>query len=282
MTILSARQLNTQRDLVAQANLYTYSQEDLGNMVTRIFPSIQSGLRAFTNFFDVSGSKAGQSLSGSQHTFLRLMAEKSYGDILTIGMPVPQGLNAPYLTYIGVLEKAADFCCTDVPAMMTEYTAYLSALVSTHHAMLESTNLNVQYVQKEKERDDLTDQMAACLNGGTVSTRPIKEMVKRNKDWELVIARADALSMRLNKVDRSELNKKIKEATDLLELLGNRVGAGELAEVSPEVIMHLSEGAFQLGKNLEFFSVVYYRACVLNETIAADIKHLDDCFNKRD
>jgi hypothetical protein len=282
MTILAARQLNTQRDLVAQANLFTYSQEDLGSMVLKIFPSIQSGLKSFINFFDVSGSKAGQSLTGSQQTFLRDIAGKNYGDIYTIGIPVPAGLSVPYLDYISVLEEAADFACTDVPMMMNEYTTYLAGLISTQHAMLESHNLNVQYVKKERDREELTEQMAACLNGGTSATRPMKAVVKRNKDWEHVIARAEAVSMRLNKIDRNELNKKIKEATELLDLLGKRVMSGELSEVSPEVVMHLSDGAFQLGKNLEFFAVVYYRACVLSETIVADINYLGECFNNRD
>jgi hypothetical protein len=175
MTILAARQLNTQRDLVAQASLFTYSQEDLGNMVLKIFPSIQSGLRTFVNFFDVSSSKAGTSLTGSQQKFLRLIGERNYGDIYSITVPVPQGLNAPYLDYITLLEKAADFACVDVPAMLNEYTSYLAGLISTQHAMLESRNLNVQYVKKERDREELTEKMAALLNGGTVARRQAQQ-----------------------------------------------------------------------------------------------------------
>jgi hypothetical protein len=282
MSILKARQLNTQRELVAQSNIYTYSQEDLTGMMFKIFPSIQSGVRAFINFFDVTSQKPASSLSGLEQKFLNDVKGKAYGDIYTIGIPVPQGLNAPYLHYLDVLDKAVDFASQDVPEILNEYTTYLAGLVSTQHAMLESMNLNVKYVKQEKEREQVTELMAACLNGGTTATRPIKDLVKRNNDWEKVIARTDAISMRLNQIDRGVLNKKIKEAYDLLELLGKRVSSGEMAEVSPEVIMHLSEGAYQLGKNLEFFSVVYYRVSVLNATIVADIKHLDECFKKED
>lgn len=281
MTILSARQLGVQRDLVAQASIYTYSQEDLSGMMTKIFPSIKSGLKTFINFFDTTGPSAGTSLSGTQQTFLRDLHGRSYGDILTISMPVPMGLNAPYLAYLDVLDIAAEFACQEVPEILNEYTTYLAGLVSTRHAMLESMNLNVKYVKQEKAREQLTEQMAACLNGGTVANRPIKDMIKRNVDWEKVIARTDALSMQMNKIDRGVLNSKIKEAYELLELLNKRVIDAEMTEVTPEVVMHLSEGAYQLGKNLEFFSVVYYRASVLNATVAEDIRHLSDCFNNK-
>jgi hypothetical protein len=282
MTILSARQLGVQRDLVKQAGILTYSQEDLSGMMTKILPSIKVGLKALVNYFDTTTSTAGTSLTGAQHTFLRDLQGRSYGDILTISMPVPMGLNAPYLDYLDVLEKAANFTCQEVPEILGEYSTYLAGLVSTNHAMLESMNLNVKYVRQEKDRELYTDRMAAMLNGGVIATRPIKEMIKRNADWEKVISRTDALSMRLNQVDRTALNKKIKDAYDLLELLNKRVVGGEMNQVTPEVVMHLSEGAYQLGKNFEFFSVVYYRASVLNATIAEDIRHLSDCFKNKD
>lgn len=282
MSILSARQLRTQRDLVANSPILTYSQEDLGGLFQNIFPSIKAGLKTFVNFFDTSTSSAGKSLTGSQHDFLRELQGKRYGDILTITIPVPMGLQAPYLDYLSVLEATAEFVTQQVPEILNEYSTYVAGLVSTNHAMLESVNLNVRYVKQEKTREELTEQMAAMLNGGNISNRPMKEMVKRNTDWEKVIARADALSMQLNKIDRTALNQKVKDTYDLLDLLHKRVINGELDQVTPEVVMHLSEGAFQLGKNLEFFSVVYYRASVLNETIKTDIAHLVDCFNPVD
>lgn len=258
------------REFVAMEAHYA---ADLGSMLQKVFPTIQAGVHEFVNFFNTTESGV-QSLNQHQVTFLSALKGHSYGNLMSVSLAVPEGLAVSYVDYLDALAPAVDMAM-QIPALLTEYSSYVASLISTNSAMLESTSLELKYARDEQARQRLLDQIAACFKQGDMTALlPLSKVIRRSADWTEVVARADKLALILNNVDRNALNKQIQETTGLLDLLAKRVVSGEMKEASPEVLLHLSNGAYQIGKSLEFFSVVYYRVKVLNVVLTSNMQKL--------
>jgi hypothetical protein len=83
------------------------------------------------------------------------------------------------------------------------------------------------------------------------------------------------MSKEINKIERSHLNKKVDECVEMLDRISNRIHEGHFDKVSPAILIDLSDGAFQVASELEFYSIVYYRVLGLSESISRTIKHIE-------
>jgi hypothetical protein len=168
------------------------------------------------------------------------------------------------------VERAADVFHRYLP----DYTMIISRLINDHSFQMSSSDLQRGFSGLEKEREKLYENIGKCFKkGDTGTTTTYGNLVQRNGDWKEVIGLIEHMNNSLAKVDRKVLNKKIEETVELLSVLADKIERGELEKVSPQVVKAISEGAYQLGSELEFFSVVYYRMMELTGTVNQTLEH---------
>jgi hypothetical protein len=260
--------LKHQRDLVA---LEAFSVPDLSGLVRKVFPTIEGSLKGFRNFFT---SQPAVGMTSKQSEFVKTIEKQRYTNIMSLTAYVPEGLKVTYLEYARALFPAADHAAGSVK-LLDDYALFLSLLVSDKLAIHDTTSRNKVFVELATKREQLLKDMGACFEKGSTRTdRKIEDVVQRNADWPEVFKHVGDISTVMNKIERKHLNKKIEECTELLERIGQKIERGEFDKVSPEVILDLSDGAYQVASELEFYAAMYYRTQALATAVDRTVAHV--------
>ncbi|MDR3392321.1 MAG: hypothetical protein P4L77_11365 [Sulfuriferula sp.] len=261
--------LKQQREVVA---LEAYGSSDLVGLVRRVFPTIQNGLAAFKDQF---GQAPAISITGDQKAFLRdTIAKRTYNTLEPLSAYVPEGLKVSFMEYATTLFPAVEHAMGSVSVINT-FATFLATLVSNKSSTLETASMKRIYTDLAKRRTELAQNVAKCFNNTTKTDVHVEDVIKRNSEWATVFETVEALSKDINRIERSLLQKKVAECNDLLDRIGRLIGEGHFEKVSPEVIMDLSDGAFQVAAELEFYSVIYYRVQAFTVAVSRTMEHVE-------
>jgi hypothetical protein len=248
--------LKHHRDVVA-LETFSVATLDVNAMLKNIFPEIKKHFFEFTSRF--SANDAPIPLSRDERAFVRLLEKHNYVDIAPLGVYVPEGLNVDYVSFAQALKRGAEHAAK-VQDLLNKYTVYLAMLVTNEFQRFETQNSAAVYKGLQEEREEILREIGGCFKQGSHETkRKYDEVVKRNADWPIVFGEIETLGKLTNSVNRNVLNTKVKEATALMEKVINMLREGKMEGSAPEVAQELSDGAYQIASELEFFSVMYYR-----------------------
>lgn len=265
-------QLKRTRQLVA---LEAYAVTDLSGLASRIVPSVLSGLSAFKGMFTQTPAVG---LAGEKN-FLSAIAKRTYPTLMPLTAFVPEGLKTTYLDYAIPLTVSATHArgCVSV---IDEFAVFLSMLVSNKEAVLETSSRKRYFAELMLQREKVNKDVQACFGTGTRTDSKVEEVIRRNGDWKTVFDMATDLSRQINLIERSHLNKKVDECVDLIERIQRQITEGHFEKVSPEVLLDLSDGAFQVASELEFYSVTYYRVQAFEQAITRTMAHVQKVISR--
>lgn len=261
------RALKHARDLVA---LEAYVVSDLSGLIQRIYPSIKNGLDGFKGVFTPQPAVA---LTSNEKNFLTAVDKRTYPNMMPLTAFVPEGLKVGYLEYSAALHAGVEHARGCV-AVIDEFAVFLAMLVSNRSSILETATRKKQYAEMMLQRDRVNKDIQSCFNGTTRTTVKVEDVVKRNADWKPVLETANAMSRSINQIERTHLAKKVDECSELLDRVGRLVSENYFDKTSPEVLLDLSDGAYQVAAELEFYSIMYYRVQAYTHAISRTMEHV--------
>jgi len=115
-------------------------------------------------------------------------------------------------------------------------------------------------------------------SGSTKVDTTYGAVVERNADWKAIFEGLNLVATQINGVNKRTINKKVEEAAQYLEILERKVGRGELAHISPQMVTEIAEGAFQMGKEVEYYVAIWYKVQALTEAINATVLQLNHVY----
>lgn len=264
--------LRHHRDVVA---LETFSAPmlDVNAMLRNVFPDIKKHFLEFTSRF--SSNDTPIPLSRDQRSFVQLLGKHSYVDIAPLSVFVPEGLNVDYLSFAQALKRGAEHAVR-ISNLLNTYTTYLAMLITNETQRFSTENSAAVYKGLQEDREEILRQIGGCfLAGSHTSTVKYGDAVARNADWPLVFGEVDTLSKLTNGVNRNLLNQKVREASQLMEKVIAMLKDGKMAGSAPEVAQELSDGAYQIASELEFFSVIYYRVLAFVTAVNSSVEKVE-------
>lgn len=262
-------QLRLQREYVA---LEAFKISDVSSVLKKIFPAVTESITGFVGRF--TNDQPAMSLASEQSYMLREIPKHTYVDLMDLTAYKPQGLEVDLVEYVDNLEVAVSHATETFHKLLPEFTLMLSRLISQEDYQMNSASMVKQYKDLDKQREIMNKDIGGCFKkGSTEAQTTYGKLVKRNADWKEIFERVEKMTIAMNGVDRKVLNKKVEETVELLSVLANKIERGELAKISPQLVEGISEGAYQLGSELEFFSVTYYRLMELTGTMNKTIAH---------
>lgn len=269
----SLQTLRHYRDVVA---LETFSVQalDVTGMLKNIFPDIKKHFLDFANRFTSNDKPV--PLARHEAAFIKLLSKHNYVDIGPLTVYVPEGLDTDYLTLAAALKRGVEHAAK-VQDLLNKYTTYLALLITNEYQRFSTENSAKVYAGLQEERESALKDIGACFKPGDHSTvKKLADVVGRNKDWELIFGEVDTLSKLTNGISRDTLNKKVKEATGYMDTVIKMLQAGKMESTAHEVAQELSDGAFQIASELEFFSSMYYRVMAFAESVNASVDKLTE------
>jgi hypothetical protein len=252
---------------------------DLNGLLKNTFPNIVQGFTALKGRF--APDDTAFQLPAHQQDFMTELGKHSYLDISPLAAFVPEGLKVSYLEYSEVLTRAAVHASGTSVDTINKFAVFLAQLVSNADAKLTTTSMRRELTVAENERNDINKALGKCFGLGSTRTEvTYSDVVARNKDWVAVFKASEALVKLMSSVDRKTLNKKIDECVQLLGIITNKINRGELAGVSPQVVTNLSDGAYAVAQEMEFFAAIYYKTLAYSQCVNRTMDNFRKVFKK--
>jgi hypothetical protein len=272
MEIIMIKELDLIRQ---QASLESFSVSGTAAVLKSIIPSLHGTFSSFVNHFNPTTPFV--ALSGEQTAFLKQVPKHTYMDVAPLTAFVPEGLNTDYREYADYLMAAANHASLVLNEVLSPYSTFLSRLITNKEQQLDTTSMDKQFAALAAKREALAADMAGCFKKGSTKTEvTMKDVIERQRDWEEVFHKINAMSKLVMDVDRKALNKKIEECSNYLNTLMQLATRDKLDRVTPEVVRGLADGAYQAASELEFFAVTYYRVMALNASVNRTMQHFNN------
>ena len=238
---------------------------NISDFVKKSIPALISDVKSF--FTTVNLNEDTPNLTSSQKDFVKLLQGHNYTDLAPLYVYVPEGLQASFLTYLDALGNAVAFAST-VQTELVDYVAFISRLIS-HPDELKSTNyIKSRYEEINTELRLQNDAIEACFKRGSVSAQSkYGDVVVNNKEWDAVFVKITQVNEQLLHINKKDITKKIRDASELLDLLMKKTSRGELDNMTPEMVSKVADFTYAIARSLEFFSVVNFRVKVMTESV---------------
>lgn len=206
-------------------------------------------------------------LTSAQEKFLKTVANRNYVNLSQMPARVPEGLKGPMLPYLHVLVEAASYA-SKIVDRLSHYTVFLGSLINEQGAQLNTQFDRKFYSQLKVERDRFTAMLTNMFVAGSTKTdTTYGAVVQRNADWKAIFDALNLVSHDINSVNKRTVNKKVEEAAHYLGIIEQKAARGELADISPQMVSELAEGAYEVGKDVEYFVAIWYKVMAATEAL---------------
>lgn len=264
LTIDPLQEMDHLRGVISQESI---SFDGITRSLKELVPSLQKNFQAFIHGFG-KGEQPAQ-LKADEKDFLKLIEGKVYLNLAPLLTYVPEGMNVTYLEYLLALKDAVQHCHEVALKSINDYSVYLAQLITNRQFKLSAMPHDAMYAKMEKDRTELLARMAKCFKvGSTKAESTYGEVVARNAEWGDVFQMIHQVDQLANTIRRDDLYKKAEECNDQLNTIIRQIRNSEFEGVAPDVVNNLSNGAYQVGAELEFFAAVYFRVLVINTALA--------------
>lgn len=252
---------------------------DLVGLFQNTFPSIRAGFSNLVQRF--AATEPAVPLTSRQRDFLRLVEPKKYLELAPIVAYVPEGMESSYPHYLDAVLAAVEHAAHYSPKHLNQFALYLSQLVSQSDQHLASTSFEREHVASEEARKKLNAELGACFRvGSSRSESSYGAVVARNKDWYEVFEKNDAQAKLVNTVNRKDLDRKIAECVELMDILSVKLSRGDFQGISPQTITNIADGAYGAAQEMEFYAATHYRSMAISTAINRTMSHVFEVLKK--
>lgn len=252
------------------------AQEGVSELLKTTMPSIVNGFQALIN--TIKPKETVLLLTIKEALLFDRVEKITYINLADLQLPVPEGMQAKYLTYIAILEDAVDYC-QGISANLEEFTKWVAKIITNASMRADTARHDNRWRKMQDEREVRYKAIGSCFGPTVNATLKYSKLLDRNADWKEVINRAKGITNNINKINRASLLKEAKHVQSLLEKVLETSKRNGFDATAPEVLASLSEGSFQIASELEFYSVVFYRVSTFMNRLEAAVATLDKATN---
>lgn len=281
MTTRSEVDFSTLNIISKQLSMESMAQEsfigDFASFVSNIF----NAFRNTSNYLQVRGfTKSAETtpLTKENKKFLELVNSAPFTEMRQLRAYVPEGMACTYLEILDPLLESSEYLKGLYAQVVHPYSLYLARFLSDQNTSLSPESKRFEYAKLEEARDTRIANFTKLYKADSYKTEStVGSVINRNADWNDVLLKQKAVIANLEAVDRKALKREIDQCTDYLALIADNIKRNG-QQTRPEAAERLSLGAYQVAKEIEYFSNTYYRALGLNAAIDKTVENITNIF----
>lgn len=251
--------------------------QDFSTAVANIFGAF-SGTAEYLNVRGFSKSDQTTPLTKENKQFLTLVNQVPFTEMSQLRAYVPEGMNCTYLEMLDRLLESSEYLKGIYAAVVQPYSLYLARFLSDKDTALSPESKQFEYAKLEESRNARIAEFTKLYKVDSYKTEcKVGNVIRRNADWNEVMLKQKAVIANLEAVDRKALKREIDQCTEYLSLIANSLKA-EGKQTRPEAAARLSLGAYNVAKEMEYFSNTYYRALGLNGAVDKTVENVNKIF----
>lgn len=238
------------------------------NSIKNIFPDLINTLRSsFSHTENLPEIEI--KLTNDQKFLIKEISQFKYMDIAELTTMVPEGFVGNYLDYCKELIRIINEISDVNGKVLQPYSIYLSTFLTNKDAKYNTKDQTRLYNNMKNMREHHIKALGHYFkNSSTVSKAKIGQVIKRNSDFQTVYNETGIIAKKIGSINIKTLNENVKRCLDMLDMIIEKIQKNEIDHVSPEVTQNLAFGAYEVAREIEFFSMVYFK--VLNLVASVD------------
>lgn len=266
-----------------QAEAARIALENFDSMnVPGVFRSFVQGVKsAFTDIHTFVKVEDIPELAKNQNVFLKLVNSTPYTGMKDIRAFAPEGLRSHYLDYLKDLHKATAHASKIESEIIDPYLSFLAKFIADKKFASSAYSEDVYFKAQEKNRKDLYTSLGHHFGresyGGETT---VGAVVARNSDWVHLFKDMNVVIDEIEVAKRQNIENKINQCSDYIELILKQFTTDTDRKVSQEAASRLSNHAYNVGRELEFYSNVYYRVLALRSCLQQTMDSVTNVFGE--
>lgn len=281
--------MNTELEnkLARMRNLISLEAGDAVGLASRVDAIISSLSDVSDNALSALSGRISlyRDFSGPQRDLLTLVAKHNYADLAQIHIPKPAGLKVTFLELLtGYLVPGANYC-SDVIAQIDGFTGFIGRIVNNRQDRIA---INDMYAgtsaiteSRYTEMSTIHSARQSCfVTGGNEASAKLETLVESNNQWRDIISKMNEVDNLLKKISPKAMEGKVNKAVNYLKTLRASANQGNMSDVSPEMLLRLTEYIEATARSVELYSIVYYDALGFAEAFKESTNKLKAILNE--
>lgn len=256
--------LKKQRDIIAfEASVETQITDFMKSGFERVYGDVRGFLSGFAT------PPSHPKITKENKDFLNIVAKTSFVELMDLPAFVPEGVVVDYLTYINVLHDATTKLQRLVPNLLNNYASFLGTIINFEDKAKGSwVSFEALLKKEEIEFERIVARLKSCSKEGRDETRvTIDKVVGRNADWTSVFKELGELNSDFYRINHNDIKKAIEQCVVNLDIIKKNINNGKYGDASHETVKTLSDMAYSVATELEFYAIIYYKIESLNKSI---------------
>lgn len=234
----------------------------LSNMVSTIKNIFPNFLQKMTTSFAQVESipQVVIKLPQLQQFVVQHIDEKQYLDLAELVISVPEGFIGSFAEYSNILSEIASTHLTIVDTVLKPFITYLSHFISNKDAKLSTTDTTAKYVAAQNIRKNNVESITHFRTNGSVAYAKLGSVFSRKPDIIAAYQSTAKLTQDLAKTNLKVVQDHVKNCVELLNIIVDQIESGKITNVTPEVTKNLAFSTLQIAEEIEFMSLVHFKA----------------------
>lgn len=174
---------------------------------------------------------------------------------------VPEGFKGNLLDYVQMLNEMAPEVFLQANKTLASYSFTLAAFITNKENKTSVQDHAHIYKNVAKQREELSAKFGVFFPKATsLSKAYLGETISRFADVDVLVQSIERLNGQRKSQNISEISESVKRCVDLLDIIVEDTQSNGLAKVSGAAALSISEGAYEIGKYVEFIAIYRYRA----------------------
>lgn len=195
-----------------------------------------------------------------------------YTETMIMRAEIPEGLNVPYLTYLGVLIKAQERANKVIENVIRPFEIMVANLITDEGFRNGFTVEVKQFKNIERECEATVKELGACFEKNSYkASATFASVVKRTGDWKEVFSQAKQLRVLYQDFPQSEVTKRLNVLYENLDVLVTQISKDQYRSIEKRTREELANGMYIVAREIELAASTTYSSRVLltalNDTI---------------
>lgn len=269
--------LESQMQLLAlEASAISNVIETFSSIIPNLADSIYSQFKSLSQSDDNVRVK----VEDAKLTFGKLKVKLPHASFISQSktlVSVPEGFVGNLLAYCATLANMSNAVFSEANKTLGEYNFALSAFISNKENKTSLKDHTDLFVRTRTRREEMTAQIKQFFpKDSDLSKAYLGDVIHRFSDLETLLHSVEKLNNQRKEHNLSAVSDSVKKSLDLLKIIIDDTKNNGIAQVSGAAAQNISQGAYEIGKYVEFISIYRYRVEQLVSTIEKLMKSLEE------
>lgn len=200
-------------------------------------------------------------LSYNENKIANTMAKTDYEDMRKFRMHVPEGFKGNLLTYFILMQQVLNYSQDIALPALQEFYVLVADVVSNKSSRKSVKDLAGMFSGYSKSREQYAKELASYfVPHSSQADRAFGEIFGGGRQLSEMYSEKYKLKRLLADIKISKYTDAVSKIRNGMQALVDIVGRGENTYLSPAQVKNITEGAYEMARQVEFFSLNYFRA----------------------